>query len=395
MIPKCISDISHDWITSLMKKLNQISDEKTDCSITSLSLNTSTCNEELFEACRLSFTFETTGTDSNSDGDFHEIPATHHWLVKLMPSDPDLRDIVFRHDLFKKEMLVHQVVITQLHNFVEKKRGKTDDTNVLPLPKLLHGEYDDEAGIGVMVFTDYRENHYELVDSDLKRISSQNQIEKVISTLATFHSICTAFEQSHGSSFERIFPFLSTDQGAGNIWFHADMQVYVEEMYDTCLEFLKSIPGQEETSKWFEQRMKNPEALQNCDQHLKTLLHGDLWHNNIYFHDRQDQLLFGSWQMCHYGSAATDLCFFLCSSTTTTFRRDHWDRIIRLYFDEFSKNLKDFVGNDAKLPTYDEFLIDVRASIPISIFFCANFPGSGSKRIIFIDGFRHGSGFWQ
>ena len=40
-----------------------------------------------------------------------------------MPSDPDLRDIVFRHDLFKKEMLVHQVVITQLHNFVEKKRG--------------------------------------------------------------------------------------------------------------------------------------------------------------------------------------------------------------------------------------------------------------------------------
>ena len=113
---------------------------------------------------------------------------------------------------------------------------------------------------------------------------------------------------------------LKTILGAGNIWFHSDMQVYVEEMYETCLQFLKSIPGQEETSLWFEQRMKNPEALQNCDQHLKTLLHGDLWHNNIYFHDRGDQLLFGSWQMCHYGSAATDLCFFLCSSTTTTFR---------------------------------------------------------------------------
>ena len=40
-----------------------------------------------------------------------------------MPSDPDLRDIVLRHDLFKKEMLVHQVVITKLHSFVEKKRG--------------------------------------------------------------------------------------------------------------------------------------------------------------------------------------------------------------------------------------------------------------------------------
>ena len=47
--------------------------------------------------------------------------------------------------------------------------------------------------------------------------------------------------------------------------------------------------------------------------------------------------------------------------------------MIRLYFDEFSKNLKDFLGNAAKLPSFDEFLIDVRASIPISIFFCANF----------------------
>ena len=91
------------------------------------------------------------------------------------------------------------------------------------MPKLLHGEYDDEAQNGVMVFTDYRENHYELADSDLKRISSQNQIEKVISTLATFHSICTAFEQSHGSSFERIFPFLSTDQGDKNILCHLNL----------------------------------------------------------------------------------------------------------------------------------------------------------------------------
>ena len=59
----------------------------------------------------------------NRDEVNDEIQATHHWLVKLMPSDPDLRDIVLRHDLFKKEMLVHQVVITKLHSFVEKKRG--------------------------------------------------------------------------------------------------------------------------------------------------------------------------------------------------------------------------------------------------------------------------------
>ena len=99
------------------------------------------------------------------------------------------------------------------------------------------------------------------------------------------------------------------------------MQVYLDEMYNTCLEFLKSVPGQEETSVWFEQRMKNPESLANSSQHLKTLVHGDLGHNNLYFNESQNpKLIFGGWQMCHYGSAATDLCFFLCSSTTTSFR---------------------------------------------------------------------------
>ena len=81
------------------------------------------------------------------------------------------------------------------------------------MPKLLHGEYDNEAQDGVMVYTDFHSLHYDVVDSDIKRISSQNQIERVVSTLATFHSICTAFEQSQGSTFEQMFPFLSTDQG--------------------------------------------------------------------------------------------------------------------------------------------------------------------------------------
>ena len=67
--------------------------------------------------------------------------------------------------------------------------------------------------IGVLVFADVHGLNYDVADPDLRRISSQNQIERVISSLATFHSICTAFEQSQESSFEKMFPFLSTDQG--------------------------------------------------------------------------------------------------------------------------------------------------------------------------------------
>jgi hypothetical protein len=120
--------------------------------------------------------------------------------------------------------------------------------------------------------------------------------------------------------------------------------------------------------------MKNPQALQNSDQHLKTLVHGDLWHNNIYFGSKN--VMFSSWQMTHIGSVSTDLSFFLCSSTTTSFRKQHWDRVIRLYFDEFVANLKDLVTIDLeqnlKIPTYEDFMLDVKASLPASLFFCAN-----------------------
>ena len=111
--------------------------------------------------------------------------------------------------------------------------------------------------------------------------------------------------------------------------------------------------------------MKDPESLQNSDQHLKTLVHGDLWHNNIYFNC--NQLIFGGWQMCHLGSVATDVCFFLCSSTTTSFRKNHWDDIIKYYFRELTTNLKDLLGDfpKIKLPIFEEFLLDVKASIPL------------------------------
>ena len=55
----------------------------------------------------------------------------------------------------------------------------------------------------------------------------------------------------------------------------------------------QSVPGQEDLSRWFEEKMSNPEALheefRNRDTKLRTLIHGDLWHNNIFFKVRSAQ----------------------------------------------------------------------------------------------------------
>lgn len=109
MIPTSISEISHEWIENLAKILDpKLVD--TSLKISSLSINTSNCSEELFECCNLSVTLE-------------DLDVKYQWQIKLVPSDPDLREIVLRHDLFKKELLIHQVVIPALQTFVYSKLG--------------------------------------------------------------------------------------------------------------------------------------------------------------------------------------------------------------------------------------------------------------------------------
>ena len=121
MIPTSISEISHEWIENLAKILDpKLVD--TSLKISSLSINTSNCSEELFECCNLSVTLE-------------DLDVKYQWQIKLVPSDPDLREIVLRHDLFKKELLIHQVVIPALQTFVDTKLGMSLTIAVGTLPK--------------------------------------------------------------------------------------------------------------------------------------------------------------------------------------------------------------------------------------------------------------------
>ena len=53
---------------------------------------------------------------------------------------------------------------------------------------------------------------------------------------------------------------------------------------------------------------------------LRSIVHGDLWHNNVFFNS-EESLLIADWQMCHVGNAANDLCFLIFSSTTPSENR--------------------------------------------------------------------------
>ncbi len=159
-------------------------------------------------------------------------------------------------------------------------------------------------------------------------------------------------------------------------------------------------------SEWFESRMSSPETLHRessgdalpSSNKFRSVIHGDLWHNNLFFLQKSSSsssgqqsvatpleelsrpapdppppFLMADWQMCHVGSATNDLCFLLFSSTTPGFRREHWDDAMALYFDSFVGALRGLGVTERELSvSFQEFLAAVKASVPISLFFCGN-----------------------
>ncbi|QQP54758.1 Uncharacterized protein FKW44_007694 [Caligus rogercresseyi] len=127
-------------------------------------------------------------------------------------------------------------------------------------------------------------------------------------------------------------------------------------MYWTCLSFFKSVPGEEDLCKWFEAKMANPLELLAQQPLLKS-----------------GECLVHDWQMIHWGPATDDLCFLLFSSSTASWRRRHWLSAISTYYEAFSGAVK-ASGTPLEYVnlTYDNFMDDIRASMPLSIFFCGN-----------------------
>lgn len=364
-IPNRLSEVTADWIADLLYKVVGVpipdNLDGTHNGITLLQIRANPC-DGFHESCKV-----TVRCSSQPD-------EAYHFVVEIVPCDEDLRDVIIRHNLFTKELVVHEKLLPLFKKYVQNRSNgdRTVDVN-FSVPKYLYGDYDEATGTGVMVFEDFIEHGFKCIDKSLMILEAKH-VREIVQNLATFHAISVAYQTTEKTKLEELFPVL--DGETGNTWFQADMTAYLQEMYVTCSKFFKSIPGQEKLSKLFELKMSNPEEFHKTSQchptKMRCVIHGDLWHNNLYFKGSKS-LIMADWQMCHIGMATNDLCFLLFSSTTPHFRRDHWDSTIALYYNCFCATIKNLNVTEEQFSlSYDEYLMDIKASIPLSLFFCGN-----------------------
>lgn len=85
-----------------------------------------------------------------------------------------------------------------------------------------------------------------------------------------------------------------------------------------------------------------------------TLLnHGDLWVNNMLLSLSPDDVLFIDFQMCFYGSPASDLLYFLTTSVCDEIKVSRFDHLVQVYHSELCDALRR-LGYKKHVPTLEE-----------------------------------------
>jgi hypothetical protein len=126
------------------------------------------------------------------------------FLIQIIPKDPDLREIVVRHNLFAKDILVYSEVLPLLQDYVRNRSGSERSIDVsFSVPKFVYGDYDKDQGLGVIVFEDFFQEGFAVRNPQLMLLNSSD-ITEVVHNLATFHAICVAYQTTEQVSIDKI-----------------------------------------------------------------------------------------------------------------------------------------------------------------------------------------------
>ena len=109
-IPKSLLDVNSSWLSDLLKLIDSDFSENF-VGLTHLQiLPFDTSTDGMFDRCRVFVEYE------------RPAKKTFNWVVEIVPqSDPDLKEIIIKHKLFEKCILMYGEVLPALNNFLKDK----------------------------------------------------------------------------------------------------------------------------------------------------------------------------------------------------------------------------------------------------------------------------------
>lgn len=159
-IPARLTDVTSDWVSDLLYSVlgaqRPVKTEGTHNGLTLLQIR-ARAGTGFRQSCHVR---ARCGED----------PKIYSLIVEIVPDDPEIRELVARHNLFLKEILVHEKLLPLLKNYVEKRSlaigevsgGEKTLEVAFSVPNYVYGDYDQSNGCGVMIFEDFTEEGFEV-----------------------------------------------------------------------------------------------------------------------------------------------------------------------------------------------------------------------------------------
>lgn len=275
---------------------------------------------------------------------------TLNLVAKLIPANEMLRLAFDIYVTFKKEVFAY---IESIPALIELQREfHVPEEKIIDIFPKCYGarvsldensnEVDED---GVLIFENLKLQGYKtedrLVGFDLEGAKI------VVRDLAKFHALPIALKLLKPKAFEeKILPSLVQNKGLEQLPEEVG-KAFHESIMEGAREIEELQPYLERIQKVVDHAEEHPFVLRPPpNEPWGTMSHSDYWTSNtMLLRDENGNPLKNKMvdlQLMTYNSAVRDLVFFLFTSVTNDVLDQHYDEFIRIYYESFVGNLKDF-----------------------------------------------------
>lgn len=280
-------------------------------------------------------------------------------ILKCAPSSAKRREDFLNHIVFEREVFFYKTLAPKFLSFQQEK-GLSADLIFSAYPRCLEAICDVESEDFLLVFENLRAQDFHMLPRD--KPHSVSSLRLVVRTLAKYHAVSFAFKDQQPSNFEEF-------KGLHDIFTQYTMSPVVRQTFDAS--FVRTIELLEDPKHI---RILK-ELMVNVDKHLANLYdakaldrcgiiaHGDVWNNNLFFHETNneaDDLRFLDWQILRYSSPVLDLLYYLFSSTDKKVRKEEYENLLRIYYDQLALNIRALGSDPDRLFTFDDLQSELR-----------------------------------
>nr|XP_050844374.1 uncharacterized protein LOC127061490 [Vespula vulgaris] len=280
-----------------------------------------------------------------------------HLIVKCAPNDSRRKFIKIR-KMFLQEIRFYKEILPIFNDFLRDYNMSVDN-----IPFMYSYSKDDKNEI--LVLEDLKTKNYIMRET---KFLDYPHARLALRCLGKFHAYSFAIRAKKPDTFEM---FKSIEEP---LFYRESSATHNKEMYTRSIKLCdivaKTLEGEDEHyRKRFNDFVKNMfdtifEIVQgSVAEPYAVVNHGDAWTNNFLFKYKENErtyepqdLRFLDFQICRYASPALDISYTLFCSTLYEIRVEHYDDLLRDYYDSFSKCLENLDCNPRELFPYEILL---------------------------------------